>query len=302
MFGKEANVCNLICDEAALGLIYQIKNRKWYGEGEGEGDADGTGDTGGDAGGDAGGDVGGDTGGSTSNSTKPKMFTQEQVNNLMASNRRGLQLKVSELEGTISELKAGSLTAEESVKLNTRVKELSDQLLTKDELAKQEAERIKNESAKQITDLTNQFNALQERYTKETIGRAITDAAVINEAFSPPQIVALLSPTTSLTEELDKDGKATGNLIPRTKLSGLDGEGNPVILDLPVAEAVTKMKDLPQQYGNLFKANVTGGLGDSPGVLSPNSTSADIGNLSTEEYIKERRKAKKEGRNILDKV
>jgi len=220
------------------------------------------------------------------------------VNRIMAQNRRNLQDKVTQLEGLVSELQSGALSAEERVKFQNRVKELSDSLKTKEELAKQEAERLRKEGAEKIKELEEKFNSLQERYTGETITRAITDAAVANEAFSPPQIVAILRQTTYLDEELDEAGAPTGNLIAKAKITGKDEDGNETELDLTVGKAVEMMKTMPEKFGNLFKGTSTAGLGGDGNAISGQGGTPNIGKLKTEEYIRLR----KEGKIDLSKI
>lgn len=284
-------------------LIYQIRTRSWYGEGDDGNTGGADGGAGGDAGsgdggsGDSGGGDGssggssdgtgaGDTGGAS------KTFTQEQVNQIMAQNRRNLQTKVSELESQLAEAQSGALSAEERVKFTQRVKELSDSLKTKEELARQEQERIRTESEAKIKELETNYNTLQERYVRETITRAITDAAVQYDAFAPDQIVALLSPNTRLVEEIDEENNPTGNLIPMAKITGVNEDEQEVELDLKVGEAVKVMSATPAKYGNLFKSNVNGGLGFSGVKGSGGGTQGDLSKLSTEEYMRRRKEGK----------
>jgi len=263
------------------------RSRLWYGEDTGAGDPP------------AGDPPAGDppAGDPPAGDPPVKTFTQDEVNAIMAKNRRNLQTKVTELEGQLSEAKSGSLTAEEKITLQKRVKELSDSLKTKEELAKQNEEAIKAENEKKISDLQNQLESLQNRYTGETIQRTITDAAVASDAFSPEQIVAILRPNTTLTDELDKDGNPTGNLVSRVKITGKDQDGKDTELDLKVNEAVEVMKKMPEKYGNLFKSNVKGGLGmNTQGDTGGGSVNP--AKMTTEEYLK----ARKEGKIDLSKI
>jgi len=265
--------------------LFDFVNQKvWYGDDAG--DASNAGDAGNAS--DA-----GDTGdaGDAGEGAKERTFTQEEVNRIMAQNRRNLQTKVTELESQLNEAKSGTLTAEEKVKLQTRVKELSDSLKTKEELAKAEQEQLRKESEEKISDLQNQLNTLQDRYTGETITRMISDAAVANDAFAPDQLVAILRPNTSLVEELDKEGNPTGNLVAKTKLLGKDKDDKDTELDLTIAEAVEMMKKIPERYGNLFRATAKSGLGLNGSEGTP-SGSEDISKMSTSEYIKARREGK----------
>jgi len=100
-----------------------------------------------------------------------------------------------------------------------------------------------------------------EKYETSTIERAIIDAAVINDGFSPSQFVRHLTPDTRLVEEVDENGAGKGTYVPRVKLPDVDKDGKAVVLDLSPGEAVKRMKEQVDLYGNMFKSNVNGGIG-----------------------------------------
>lgn len=189
----------------------------------------------------------------------PKMFTQEEVDALIAEKdktfKQGQQRLVDELQALKQK---ATLTAEERAELDTRIKDLQEQLLTKEELAKQEADRLKAVAETQLKTLTSERDTWRNKYVQSTIVRSIVDAAVSAKAYNPEQIVALLQSDTNLKEE--KSGEEV-NYVPRVKFRDVDKEGKPVILDLTVPETVKRMKEIPK-YQNLFVGDGTGGLGN----------------------------------------
>lgn len=196
-----------------------------------------------------------------SESENKKLFTQDEVNTIMADNKRSLQKKNQELIAQLEQTKkAGNLSTEERSKLNERIDALENEMLTKEELAKKEQDKLVRTHKKQVDELASELDNWKNRFTQSTITRSITDAAVKSNAFHPSQIVAIIQPTTRLVEDVDSEGQPTGELIPKVKFSTTDKDGKPVQLDVTVEEAVKQMKDM-DEYLNLFKGDGTAGLG-----------------------------------------
>jgi hypothetical protein len=225
-------------------------------------EGDGDGGQGGDKGGDNdGGDKGGDKGGGNGKEGKGKVFTQEEVNRILAEDKRKHQ---TTLQKTLDELNLvkskANLTDTERHELDSRIETLQNTLKTKEELAKSEIEKLTKKHGKVVDDLTLDRDSWKSKYTDSTIVRSITDAAVVTEAFSPEQIVAILKPKTQLAEALDEDGKPTGNLVPKVSFDTKDKDGKTVTLNLSPSDAVKKMSE-EERYFNLFKGKGAGGLG-----------------------------------------
>jgi hypothetical protein len=92
------------------------------------------------------------------------------------------------------------------------------------------------------------------------------DEAVKAEAFSAGQLVELLEGRARLVEEMDAEGNPIpDSFIVKVKFKDTDKQGNAVTLDLSVAEVIKRMKEKPEEFGNLFKSGVSGGLGGTAG-------------------------------------
>lgn len=256
--------------------------------GTGDGKSGGTGDGGtGDGGSTGDGDTGsGGSGGGTS-----KTFTQEDVNKFLAKEKRAWQDKQQKAIDELEALKTkSSLSDKERTELEDRIQTMKNDLLSKEQLAKQEKDKIIKEHRVEVDKLTEERENWKTRYTDATITRAITDAAVLNEAYSPEQIVLMLRSSTRLVEALDEEGKPTGDLIPKVTFSDEDKDGKPVTLEITVPEAVKKMKDI-EKYFNLFKGEGTGGIG---GTNRGGGKVADIKSLAKDPAkYREARKAGK---------
>lgn len=192
-----------------------------------------------------------------------KTFTQEDVNRLLAEDRRKHQGQTQKAINELEALKTKArLTQEERNELDERIQRLQDELLTKEELAKKEQERLRKQSQEQVKSLESERDSWKTRYTSSAITRAITDAAASNDAYNPSQIVALLQSNTRLVERIDDNGKPTGVFEPKVRFRDTNKEGKEVELELSPAEAVKRMKEL-DEYLNLFKGTGVGGLGSN---------------------------------------
>jgi hypothetical protein len=190
-----------------------------------------------------------------------KTFTQDDVNRLLADDKRKHQEQVKKAISEVEALKSKSrLTQEEREDLDKRIAQMQNELLTKEELAKKERERLLKKHDDVVSSLAKERDNWKDRYVNSAIKRSITDAAATNDAYNPQQIVALLQSDTRLVEKLDDSGKPTGEFVPKIRFSDTDKEGKPVALDLDPTEAVKRMKEL-EHYQNLFKGTGVGGIG-----------------------------------------
>ena len=226
---------------------------------------------------------------------KKTNFSQEEVNTILAKDRRKHQV---DLQTAVDELEAiktkADLSKQERTDLDGRIEELQNQLLTKEELADKEKVKISRKHADTVKALEADVVEWKARFTTSTIDRAITDAASAHKAFANEQIVALLKPNTQLTEELDKEGGKTGNLVPRVQFQDTDKDGKPVTLDLAVGEAVKRMTEI-DKYLNLFQGDGTGGLGAS---TKPGTKPEDMSTLAKDPA--KYRAARKAGKLTFD--
>ena len=197
--------------------------------------------------------------------TAGKTFTQEDLNKILATEKRkhleNQQKMVAELDALKEK---SSLTSEQRKTLDQRIEALQDEMMTKEELASKEKQKMEQTHKKIVEDLQNEKESWRSRYTNSTIVRSITDAAATHDAYSPRQIVAILKTLTRLEDAIDTDGKATGDLVPKVKFPDIDKDGKPITLDLTPEAAVKRMSEI-DEYLNLFKGKGTGGVGGSSG-------------------------------------
>lgn len=191
-----------------------------------------------------------------------KKFSQDDLNRFLAEERRKLEKQNQQVIKQLENLKKNSeLTSKQKEELESRIEQLQNPFLTKEELAKKEQEKLAKQYTQEKESLANELGTWKTRYADETVKRSIMDAAVANEAYNPDQIVEILRTKTTLTEDADEDGKLQGSFTPKVKFKSSDKEGKTITLDLTVPEAIKHMKDTPEKWGNLFKSGVSGGIG-----------------------------------------
>jgi hypothetical protein len=189
-----------------------------------------------------------------------KKFSQDDVNKMLADHKRALQKDRDTLASQLEELKKSkNLSDEERTVLATKIEELQNANLTTEEKAKKEREKIENEYKGKLDSVTTESKLWQQRFLGSTINQALTSAAVTHGAFNPSQIIAVLGGNARVVQK-EEDGKPIEDFEVKVKYAHIK-DGKTVLLDLTVDEALKYMKDTPELYGNLFKANLNGGAG-----------------------------------------
>jgi len=219
-----------------------------------------------------------------------KTYTQKEFDGHMAGLRKKSEASNEAMTKELETLKERSnLTAQERTDLESRLESLKEESMTKEQKLNKQLKKNETEWADKYKILEDQHNTLNTKYEDETINRAITNAALDGEAFSPEQIVAVLRPTTELMAELDDKKEPTGKMLVMGKHTGVDEDGKVVTENLPINEIVKKMREDTNRFGNLFKTNNTSGVGGGNRDKDNSGTKYD-GNMSA--FMKNRRKGK----------
>lgn len=241
-----------------------------------EDDSQGTGDSGSTS--DSGDDGSDGSEGARSHDGSGRTFTQEELNKYLAEDRRKHAQKMKALEDQLtSTLKNAQLTEQEREQLEASLSDVQKQLMTKEQVAAQEKKKLASQYEQQIKELQERAQQYENRYTDSTIKRALTDAAVANEAFNAEQIVTLLRPHTKLV-----DDKPVVDFTDRHVETGEE-----IVTQLSPQDAVKRMRELSEVHGNLFKANVVTGMGSNSGQHSGGKI--DRKSLTPEQYRKLRK-------------
>lgn len=219
-------------------------------------------------------------------------FEKEQqayVNALLAEERRKAQQKndalITELETQKTRV---STTAAERKQLEQRIEDLRAEYATKEEMEKQSVSKQLKSLDEKLKAREAEAAAWKARFEQNKRRVDLTQAAVSNGAFNPNQVVTLLEGNTRLIDAIDPEtGKPTGEFETRVRIQVKDDAGKVVPLDLTPADAVAKIKEQADLYGNLFIAPGTGGLGGSN--LGRGGHKRGLAELSTAEFMEQRR-------------
>jgi hypothetical protein len=221
----------------------------------------------------------------TSNNTRT--YTQDEVERMIqAEKTRADELArkaVAELE---THKKNATLTVAQKEALQKQIDELNAQVMTKEQLSKQELEKLVNKYEADLKMTSTERDTWKERFSKSTVQRALSDAAAKHDAYDVEMFLALLSPKTQVVEEKDEQGNIKDFKV-KVKYDDRDKDGKPIVLDLDPDQAVKQMKDNAQKYGYLFKGHI------NPGVRGQASTgglkNVDVTNMTPAEYAKYRK-------------
>jgi len=216
-----------------------------------------------------------------------KTFTQEQVNEFLAKDKRKHQEKIAQLEGSYQQLLQNqSLTKEERDSLQKQLEDLQAANRTKEQQAEFERKQAENKYKNELKTAKARAEHWESLFKKETVHRSLHDAAHSAEAFNPSHIVALLEPDTELKEE-------DGTLKPYVRFKDIDEKtGEPCVTLRTPEDAVKRMKELPKIHGCLFKSNVVAGVGSGQATIGTGAI--DYAGMSTEEYMKRRKDVKEQ--------
>lgn len=215
----------------------------------------------------------------------PKMLSQDQVNAILAREKRAWEQKTQLMIQQLEQLKqAKGLTEQEKQDLQTRIEELQASFQTKEQQQQTELAKLQKKYDKDISEANKTGETWRNNHDnllkKVDIGRAASKFKAINSS----QIEAILLPITKVTEKLDDEGKPSGEWVTKVNFPGKDKEGKAVQLTLSVEEAVKMMTEMPEEYGNLFQNQANGGVGVNPSSGQSKGILGNIQTMTVEEY------------------
>jgi len=228
----------------------------------------------------------------------PKTFTQEQVNEFLAKDRRKNQetfkQKYDTLETSMqAQLERVGNDSEERERLEKELADLQASFRTKEQQIEWEKKQSEKKYQSELEEERKERERWQKLYRNEKIDRSLLDAAG-QDAFNPSLIVDLLRTQTELKVE---NVEGSESLVPMVNFNDVDEKtGEPIKTLRTPEDAVKRMKELPQLYGGLFRANVVSGVGAGAAEATPGANSKiDVTKLSPEQY----RKIRKENPELL---
>jgi hypothetical protein len=216
-------------------------------------------------------------------------FTQDDVNKFLAEDRRKHQDKYKTLETSYQQiLDDKTLASEQRVRIETELQDLQKSFRTKEQQAEFDKKQQRNQYETDLATEKANSERWEGMYKNQVIRTSLQDAAIKGEAFNSNQIISLLEPMAQLRDEVTPDGATTGRLVPVIDFADIDETtGDPTQTLRTPTEAVQRMKELTELYGNLFRANVVSGVGagSATGGATPGkSGSVDVSKLTSAQY------------------
>jgi hypothetical protein len=221
-------------------------------------------------------------------------FTQDDVNRFLADDKRKHQAALTQMEQKLAiALEDKNMTEATRQTLEENLAAVRGELRTKEEVLTMEKKKVEAELSQKLSDLEKQKIYWENLYRESSVERALQDAAVVHNAFRPEQIVTLLRGQTKLLQDVDEvTGKPKGTYQPKVEMPGVNPQtGESVTLVLSPQEAVKRMLELPDIYGNLFNPNVVSGIGGGVNTGgTPGGGRVDVRKLTPQQYRELREK------------
>lgn len=274
-------------------ILFTVKMRPWLGEGEGDGGTPPNPNP--------------NPNPSPAPAGQPITFATQadfdkeinrRINTATSATRQSWQAKNQELVTQLEELKnQKNMTQEQRDQLEQQIDQLKSTFTTE---TQQKEAALANLQKKYDSDTKKkdaEVAAWRQRYEEKSFAVDVAVAAEEHKAFKTEQIQAILSPYKVFEEGVDGEGKPNGVYTPMVKdFPALDSEGKPIFLKLTIKDAVKKMTEMPDQYGNLFRGEGHSGLEQHPGQGSGGSGGriGNLDNLTVEQYKAQRGKIREQ--------
>jgi hypothetical protein len=225
---------------------------------------------------------------------KERAFNQDDMNRCLADDRRKHKEKYKKLEGAYEDMLADKTLADDQrSNLKSELDDLRKTFRSKKANEEYERKQERERFTQELSSFKESASKWEHMYKDSAIQRSLQDAAIAAEAFNPAQITGLLRPMTQMRPAVDTEGnEMEGQMTPKVDFPDIDEETGQAEITLRTPqEAVQRMKELPEQWGNLFRANVVSGIGSGAatgGVTSGEGGRIDVTKLSPEQYRKMR--------------
>lgn len=171
--------------------------------------------------------------------------------------------------------------------MQQELEDLQKAFRTKEQQAEYERKKQAEKYKTELQQASESAVKWESMYKTSIMERSLQDAAISADAFNPSQIVSLLKPMTKMVEETDDEGIPIGKLTPKVDFQDIDEKTGERVTTLRTPEdAVKRMRELPNLYGNLFKSNVVSGIGSgsATGGASSGKYNVDLTKLTPEQY------------------
>jgi hypothetical protein len=222
-------------------------------------------------------------------------ITQKQLDDMIESrlkrdraSRKGDDRKeIQRLKELQSSLQ---LQEEEKRKLEEYVDELEKKTLSADEIRAKEAKKAKEQWEADLKAANERAIQAESKYITSRINTDLSIGAQQHGVLpnSTGVVMAFLKPLTEVEAVIDEEtGQPTGEERVIINFPDVDEEGKAKQRRLPVQDAYKRMRELTDQYGNLFDKNKSGGIGGASGTSTAKTDGYRPG-MNMDDYMKNR--------------
>ena len=136
-----------------------------------------------------------------------RSYTEEEFQKAIDAEKRRADESARKAIQELETLKKGTMTSEaQKAELQKKIDDLSVQFMTKEQLAKQEKEKLVSTYEDTVKTVSTERDKWKDRYVQTTVQRELTDAAIKFDAYSPEPFLAILGPKTQVVESVAEDG------------------------------------------------------------------------------------------------
>ena len=165
--------------------------------------------------------------------------------------------------------KQSTTTKEERDAFELQIQRLQDETQTKAETAARDLAEVSKKHDAEMKTVNAESKSWRNMFSGQMVETAIRAAATEHEATSQAhdQLVAILGSMDARIDPItDEGGKDTGGFKPVVTFDDKDADGKAFTNEaMVISEAVKRMKEMPDKFGNLFKETMAGGVGGDSG-------------------------------------
>lgn len=190
-------------------------------------------------------------------------FTQEQLNAYLKKEKDKHKTVLQQHLDRIKELEKGkNLSDEQRASLAISKSELEEQLLTAQQRAEKEKDKLTREHETVLSVETRRADTNWDLYMKTKKDNAISNAAVKHKAYRPEQLAAIVGPKCDLVAvKNENDEIVTWNVVVKAEVTKDDGSKEMKTMSVDQFVEHIKAQD---DYTNLFLSERVGGSGYRP--------------------------------------
>ena len=160
------------------------------------------------------GDTGDGGGGDDGDKTKDKKFSQDELNTILATEKRKTQNVRQELLSQLEEAKkTAKLGTESRTELEKKIEELQKVTMSAEERARQKETKLQRQYDEKLSTANEEGESWKARHTDLLISNALLRAASVNKAVEPTQLLRMLKNDVKIVQRVNEEGQLINGLF-----------------------------------------------------------------------------------------